>query len=415
MRTVLTATLLTLGLLLAACGDPDAPQEPTETGAERPDGSSEDAASSAGAGGSTDDAGDAAGGSTDGGSEDEDATSGEDLAAGTSGADGAAAFDLAASCENAADGYRIAYPDRWYANDGEITAPCRVFDVQPPQVEPNTVLPLTSSVLLLVEERDLDATHERILDDPATDVEQVEETEIAGRSALRVDGTATGEAYLREDTEVHRTYVAFEGRTLTAQAAELGDPELSIRRDVIHDMLATLEPVTDDDGGDHRDGSDTDDGSDGDRASPLIGDPGRETRTGGDGRGYLTDVRLGDHGGFVRVTLEFEDSVPAYEVAPTDGPIRAYPSDEDLEVDAEAYLEIVTEGTRVDLTDDGAVETYDGPLRLDGPADPVEEVVMSGDHHGVMTWVLGLSDDAEVAVDHLDDPARIVVDVVDDR
>ena len=411
MRTLLTATLLTLALLLAACGDPDRPQASTAAGdepseaptAERSDDEERED-------GSTDDSGP------------QDASSDEDGTPVSDG-DGSLASDLAASCENPVDGYRVAYPERWHANDGEVTAPCRVFDVQPPQVEPNTVLPLASSVLLLVEDRDLDTTHERVLDDPATDVAQVEETEIGGRAALRVDGAATGEAYLRDGTEVHRTYVAFDDRTLTAQASALGEPDLSTNRDVIHDMLETLEPVSDHDGSE--DDRNASNGANGDEANgdgdaheddiPLIGDPGRGPHTGSDGRGHLTDVRLGDHDGFVRVTLEFEDSVPAYEVAPTDGPIRAYPSDEDLGLDAAAYLEIVTEGTRVDLTDEGAVETYDGPLRLDGPADPVNEVVMSGDHHGVMTWVLGLSDDAEVAVDHLDDPARIVVDVVDDR
>lgn len=37
-----------------------------------------------------------------------------------------------------------------------MTAPCRVDHVEPPEIEPDPVLPLASSVLLLVEDHDLE-------------------------------------------------------------------------------------------------------------------------------------------------------------------------------------------------------------------------------------------------------------------
>lgn len=400
MRIRLTAALAGLGLIVTACGGPAAEPASSPT---------DDVQSSIDA-----QAGDHATGT------DEASDTGE--AQQHDAADQPSGVELDARCENPHDGYRIAHPAGWHANDGEVTAPCRVFDLEPPQVEPHTVLPLSSAVNLTVDDRDLGEVRDWVHDDPATDIHDVVETEIAGRDALRVDGTATGETYLDQGVEVHRTFVAFDGRTVTASANDLGNPDLQTRRAVIADMLATLEPVetavsSDDVGGDTGDaGQDTTTGDD-QQAAPLetIGEPGRQARSGGEGRGDLVDVRVARHEGFTRFVLEFEETVPAFEVAPTDGPITAFPSGDDLDLAGSHYLEIVTSGTRVDLTGDEAVKTYDGPLRLDGDGDPIAEAAMAGDHHGEMTWVLGLDHPADFAVASLKAPGRIVIDVVAER
>lgn len=391
MRTLLTTTLAGIGLLLAACG----------VQVEDPNGGSADGERTEEAS-STDDEG-TADGQDDG-----------------SAAGAAADLELGEHCENPVDGYRIAYPASWHANDGEVTAACTVFDVAVPEIHANTVLPLASAVLIMVEDRDLDETREVITEDPAMDVGGFEDTQIEGRAALRVDGTATGEAYLDEGIEVHRTYVAFEGRTLVAAANELGDVDLDARRELIVDMLASLEPVASDGGEDET--SDRDETTDRDEATSdagedaetaMIGEASRQARSGGDGRGYLVDVRTGDHDGFTRVTFEFDEELPAYEVAPTDEPIVAFPSGQDIEVAGEDHLEVVTSGTRVDLSGEQAVETYEGSLHFEVDGAPLVEVAMIGDHHGQMTWVLGLSEEADFAAVDLEDPARIVIDVVD--
>jgi hypothetical protein len=36
---------------------------------------------------------------------------------------------------------------------------------------------------------------------------------------------------------------------------------------------------------------------------------------------------------------------------------------------------------------------------------------MTGDHHGLLTWVVGLEQEAPFAVDFLHDPQRLVLDV----
>lgn len=391
MRRLLTATLTGLGLLLAACGAPvDEPIDDPVPGEEASEDPSID-------------------------------RSDDDVADDTDEVTLGAQLELGATCENPQDGYRIDYPTAWHVNDGEVTDPCRVLDVERPDVDPHTVLPLASSVLLLVEDRDLDEMRDLIAADPATDIDELVEDEIDGRTALRVDGTATGEAYLDAGVEVHRTYVEFDGRTLIARASQLGEPELEIRREVIADMLATLQPIErerqdttpEQEGSTHDEHTTSDEAAEDDLA--IIAEAGREARSGGDGRADLIDVRIGHHGDFARLTLEFEDVVPSYEVAPADGPILAFPSGEDLELSGEHYLEVATSGTRVDLTGTEAVETYDGPLRLDGPGSPVVEVAMAGDHHGQMTWVLGLDEAAHFAVGDLEDPARIVIDIVDAR
>ena len=385
MRTLLTTTLAGIGLVLAACG----------VQVEDPNGGSASGERIEETASSTDDEGVA----------DEPDDGSTEVAA--------ADLELGDHCENPVDGHRIAYPASWHANDGEVTAACTVFDVAVPEIYANTVLPLASAVLVMVEDRDLDETREVIAEDPAMDVDGFEETEIEGRAALRVDGTATGEAYLDEGIEVHRTYVAFEGRTLVAAANELGDVDLDVRRELIVDMLATLEPVATDGGEDEttdRDEGTSDAGEDAEAA--MIGEASRQARSGGDGRGYLVDVRTGDHDGFTRVTFEFDEELPAYEVVPIDEPIVAFPSGEDIEVAGEDHLEVVTSGTRVDLSGEEAVETYEGPLHLEVDGAQVVEVAMIGDHHGEMTWVLGLSEEADFADVDLEDPARIVIDVV---
>lgn len=399
MRTLLIITVATVGLLVAACGTPAAaPDDPAGQPAtdEQPDGD---------------------------GADDQDgrATDDQDGRA----ADDTAALDLGDHCENPEAGYRIRYPEAWHTNDGQVTAPCQAFDVEVPQIEPATVMPLASSALITVADRRFDEMPTLIEDDLATDVHDVVETEIGGRRALRVDGTATGETYLGEGVEVHRTYVAFGDRTLVASINDLGEPDLELRREVLADMLATLEVIDrSDEGADGTDGNDSADGTDdpsedpsegsGEDATPLVADASQEPRSGGDGSGYLVDVRLGHHDGFTRLVLEFESSVPEFEVAQTDGPIRAHPSGKDLDLGGDAYLEVVTSGTSVDLTGDEATRTYDGPDRLDGEGDPVVEVAMAGDHHGMMSWVLGLSEETDFAVAELEDPARIVIDVIDE-
>lgn len=372
MRSALITTVTGLGLLLVACG------QPADTGADDP--------------ATTE-------GSADPGTQEQGAA-----------ADPHVDPELGAACENPRDGYRISYPTGWQVNDGAVTDPCQVFDVTPPQVEPDTVLPLVSSVLLISEPRDLEAMRDLIVDDPATDVEELREDEIAGRAALRVDGTATGEAYLDAGVEVHRTYLALDGRTLIAQASDLGEPDLEIRREIIAAMLRTIEPIEQEQQDREGDADAPSRDTDEDRVA-MIADAGREARGGGDGRADLVDVRVGHHDDFARLTLEFDQAVPTFEVAPTEGPLMAFPSGEDLELSGDHYLEVVTSGTRVDLTGDEPVETYDGPLRIEGPGAPMVEVAMAGDHHGEMTWVIGMDEPADFAVAELQDPARIVIDV----
>lgn len=398
MSTLLTATVATVGLLVAACGTPTTPLDDP---AEQP---------------TADEQGD--------GTDDQDGQAADDQDGRSAG--DTTALDLGDHCENPQDGYRIRYPEAWHTNDGQVTAPCRAFDVEVPQIEPATVMPLASSALITVADRRFDEIPALIEDDLATEVHDVVETQIGGRRALRVDGVATGETYLAEGVEVHRTYVALGDRTLVASINDLGEPDIDVRREVLGDMLATLEVIdrSDDGTDDATDGSnDAADGTDdtgedpsaapGEDTTPPIADASQEPRSGGDGSGYLVDVRLGHHDDFTRLVLEFEASVPEFEVAQTDGPIRAHPSGKDLELAGDAYLEVITSGTSVDLTGDEATRTYDGPDRLDSDGDPVVEVAMSGDHHGVMSWVLGLSQETDFAVSELEDPARIVIDVID--
>lgn len=214
-----TAALTGLTLFLAACGVPgDPPDDDPPAGAQAgsPEAAPEDDA-------------------TNGPADPTPSRDGSDR-----GTDHPALGD---SCVNEVDGYRLAYPDGWDTNSGEVTAPCQVFDLSTPELQPDTHAPLDAAVLVTVEDRALDEVRAQIERDPATDVNDVVDIELAGREALRVDGTATGEAYLDAGVEVHRSYVAFDERTLTASANSLGEPDLDQRREIIAQMLTTLEHV----------------------------------------------------------------------------------------------------------------------------------------------------------------------------
>ncbi len=138
-------------------------------------------------------------------------------------------------------GYRIDHPEGWYTSSDDVTARCQVFDAAPIELTPDTHLPLDVAVTLVTIDRPVAQIPTIVEDDPATDVQTVEETEVDARHVVVVEGVAPGEAYLPAGTAVHRAHVPLGERTLAAHANDLGEPDLDIRRAVIADMLATLE------------------------------------------------------------------------------------------------------------------------------------------------------------------------------
>lgn len=132
----------------------------------------------------------------------------------------------------------------------------------------------------------------------------------------------------------------------------------------------------------------------------------------------LTDVRVGGHSGFDRIVLELEgEDAPSYRVSYVDGPVREDGSGNAVAVDGSAYLELrLSPASGVDLSGGDAEPTYTGPRRVAAAATAaVAEVVRVGDFEAQLAWVAGIDRRRPFAVALLDDPTRLVVDVLHER
>lgn len=132
---------------------------------------------------------------------------------------------------------------------------------------------------------------------------------------------------------------------------------------------------------------------------------------------YLTDVELGDHEDYERVVFTFaEDSpVPAWRVEYTEQ-VSQPGSGNPVEVAGGAALHVILSGgTGVDMSGTTFEEVYTGPERLSGEdasLSAVTEVVLAGDFEAVMEWGIGVDEQRPFRAFSLQDPSRLVVDVM---
>lgn len=133
----------------------------------------------------------------------------------------------------------------------------------------------------------------------------------------------------------------------------------------------------------------------------VAGDPGfgvAEAKPAGPGT--LTDLVVGtsDDGCVDRVEFVFRDAVPGYRVEYQPGPFTRDASGEPVAVAGSAFLVVRFEPAYTyDL--EAAEEVYTGPRDLTPEGTRhVRQVVNTGDFEAVVTWVIGLSERAPVAV-----------------
>lgn len=143
---------------------------------------------------------------------------------------------------------------------------------------------------------------------------------------------------------------------------------------------------------------------------------------GGDHLAQLTDVRVGTHDGYDRVTFEFAPpengprafGVPRYEISRTTPPIMEDPSGRPVAVDGRHHASMVFHGgTGVDLTTSnprGYEVTYAGPREIKPGYKVLAEAQETGDFEATMSWAFGLNRASCWRVSELQDPVRVVVD-----
>lgn len=126
-------------------------------------------------------------------------------------------------------------------------------------------------------------------------------------------------------------------------------------------------------------------------------------------RAQITDVRVGTHAGYDRVTFQFTGGLPQTVVEGVLKPFFADPSGLPLDLGGTAFLKVTMNGgTKV--TPDGGV-TYTGPTIFEPGFPRVVQLVQGGDFEAVSTWYIGLDGGTCYRVLTLAGPDRLVIDI----
>lgn len=145
---------------------------------------------------------------------------------------------LASSCQGGDGTYTIGYPEGWHTNPGDVGQPCELFDTRPVELEPQTGGAPEQPVVVRVLPVALDRAT-----DPGEAAQETSrrETTVAGRDAVVVQWTSTGEAAMPEGVRSYRYLVDLGGRTLMVAAYDLGDTPFATAVEVADAMVASLE------------------------------------------------------------------------------------------------------------------------------------------------------------------------------
>jgi hypothetical protein len=126
-------------------------------------------------------------------------------------------------------------------------------------------------------------------------------------------------------------------------------------------------------------------------------------------RAQITDVRVGTHDGYDRVTFEFTAGIPQTLLEAVLPPFYADPSGLPLSVAGTAFLKLTMQGGTA-VAPDGTA-TYTGPTRFTPGFPQLNQLVEGGDFEAVSSWVLGLNGGGCVRLLTLDAPSRLVIDI----
>lgn len=145
------------------------------------------------------------------------------------------------SCTNPVAGYTVSYPGDWVTNEGdELMDDCRVFDPGPLDLpDAPQDLSLDYGATLSVEPVGFDTVTGG---DAGASLESSEDTEVAGRPAVREELVGTGETLIPEGTAFTRYAVDLGGgETFLAHTYDVGDLAYEEKVAVLDEMMTTLE------------------------------------------------------------------------------------------------------------------------------------------------------------------------------
>lgn len=126
---------------------------------------------------------------------------------------------------------------------------------------------------------------------------------------------------------------------------------------------------------------------------------------------HLTDVRLAHQPEGDRVTFEFSEDTPGYDIGYTTLPPRQSGSGNPVELKGAAGISVRFDpASAVDLTG-GLKKTYEGPSRITAPGTTaVTELVSIGDFEAQLVWAIGLNEKRPFKVETFTGPPRVVID-----
>lgn len=143
-------------------------------------------------------------------------------------------------CRNPELGYTVSHPADWHTNPGDVLEPCRVFDPEPIALEEGTEIPFSLAVSVSVAQPPVEQMRELLRDDRGLEVRSIEETEVDGRTALRVDAVGTGAALLPEGMRRLAYLVDGGERTLVFATYEAGDLAFETKRDALEAIVESI-------------------------------------------------------------------------------------------------------------------------------------------------------------------------------
>jgi hypothetical protein len=372
-RPVRLVVLVLAALLAAACG-----QSPNEPPSEpvAPDNSADHGADD----GTDDDAG--AGDGSDDGTDDD--TGGKiDV--------GAMAFT---ECE--ADRYTVGYPEGWNTNSEDgLLGSCEIFhpgEIDVPEQPRDR--DLDYAVSMYVDAVDFDDLDRR--DNPNVILDERTMT-VDGQAAVVIESRSTGEALVPEGERSTTWTIDLDGEILVATTSSVGDTDYERDKRILERMVTEELQINE---------------GDAEGAAP-IGGPAtteRSTREPDGGPLTVTDVRVGHHGSFDRITFEIGgDGETGWLIEYEDDP-RSQGRGDPVEVAGDAVLRVALQGMAYPT--DAPAEPYDGPERFQPErTTAIVEVVQDVLWEGYQDFFIGLDDERAYRLERLTDPQRVVIDI----
>jgi hypothetical protein len=125
----------------------------------------------------------------------------------------------------------------------------------------------------------------------------------------------------------------------------------------------------------------------------------------------LEDVRIGLHpedGGFDRIVFEFADARPSASIQYVTDAAQCG-SGEPVDPEGEAILQV--QFLPAQAHNDAGMPTIDA-RELDGTGESILEAVSTCDFEADVTWLVGVSEEKPFRVVTLEDPTRVVIDIL---